>query len=200
MTTHAETAKPPRPRRDLASRYRRHGETILIELKLSDVMQLFNSLDPSPFHEKDLDDDAAEYILGTAREFSLKTPLRLSIYLPAEAIGKDTADTVTHAIHNFFDYRELVAARDLRELLRRGRTSLIIGLVFLSLCLFARELVGNLVVGTLTEFLREGLLISGWVAMWRPIQIFLYEWWPVRNLRRLNDKLSHLKIDVKPLE
>jgi hypothetical protein len=41
-------------------------------------------------------------------------------------------------------------------------------------------------------------LISGWVAMWRPIQIFLYAWWPVRNLGRLYDKLSHLKIDLLP--
>lgn len=199
MTTPA-TGKTPRPRRDLESRYRRHGETILIELKLSSVMQLFNSLDPSPFHEKDLDDDAAEYILGTARDFPLKTPMHLSIYLPAAAVGKDTADTVTHAIHNFFDYRELVAARELRQLLRRGRASLAIGLVFLSACLFARELAGNFVTGTFSEILLEGLLISGWVAMWRPIQIFLYDWWPMRNLRRLNDKLSHLKIDVKPLE
>jgi hypothetical protein len=199
MTTPA-TGKTPHPRRDLESRYRRHGDTILIELKLSSVMQLFNSLDPSPFHEKDLDDDAAEYILGTARDFPLKTPMRLSITLPADAIGKDTADTIAHAIHNFFDYRELVAARELRQLLRRGRASLAIGLVFLSACLFARELAGNFVTGTFSEILLEGLLISGWVAMWRPIQIFLYDWWPMRNLRRLNDKLSHLKIDVKPLE
>jgi hypothetical protein len=199
MTT-AATDKPPHPRRDLESRYRKHGETILIELKLSNVMQLFNSLDPSPFHEKDLDDDAAEYILGTARDFPLKTPMRLSITLPAAAIGKDTAEAVTHAIHNFFDYRELVAARELRQLLRRGRASLAIGLTFLSICLFARELVENIMAGPFNEILREGLLISGWVAMWRPIQIFLYEWWPIRNLRRLNDKLSHLKIDVKPHE
>jgi hypothetical protein len=199
MTT-PDTDKPPHPRRDLASRYRKHGETILIELKLSSVMQLFNSLDPSPFHEKDLDDDAAEYILGTARDFPLKTPMRLSIYLPAASIGKDTAETVTHAIHNFFDYRELVTARELRQLLRRGRASLAIGLVFMSVCLFARELAGNMMTGTFREILLEGLLISGWVAMWRPIQIFLYDWWPIRNLRLLNDKLSHLKIDVKPLE
>lgn len=41
-------------------------------------------------------------------------------------------------------------------------------------------------------------MISGWVAMWRPIQIFLYDWWPVRNLQRLYDKLSRAPIDVSP--
>jgi hypothetical protein len=191
-------AGPAPRRRDITSRYRTHGEAVLIEMKLSTAMQLFNSLDPSPFHEKDLDDDAAEYIVSTARDLPAKTPLRLEIYLPPEQIRKDTEESVTRAIHNFFDYKTEVADRDLRTTLREGRTSLLIGLVFLSVCLFARELVGRLPSGTLQEILKEGLLISGWVAMWRPIQIFLYAWWPIRNLRSLYFRLSHLKIDVRP--
>ncbi len=35
-----------------------------IRLKLRDVHQLFNSMDPSPFIEKDLDDDAEEFIVA----------------------------------------------------------------------------------------------------------------------------------------
>jgi hypothetical protein len=185
-------------RRDITARYRKHGESTLIEMKLNSAMQLFNSLDPSPFHEKDLDDDAAEYIVSTARDFPRNTPLRLEIYLPPDEIRKDTEESVTHAIHNFFDYKEQVTDSDLRAILRQGRASLVIGLLFLSACLFGRELVGNLLHGTAREILSEGLLISGWVAMWRPIQIFLYEWWPIRSKRGLYHKLSHLKIDVRP--
>lgn len=184
--------------RDIVSRYRKHGESVLIEMKLSHLNQLYNSLDPSPFYEKDLDDDAADYIVGTARDFSRATPLRLLIYVPAEQIHKETEESVTRAIHNFFDYKAETADRELRALLREGRASLMIGLLFLAGCLFARELLGRLPPGTLNEIFREGLLISGWVAMWRPIQIFLYAWWPVRNLGRLYDKLSHLKIDLLP--
>ncbi len=185
-------------RRDITSRYRRHGEALLIEMKLNSPMQLFNSLDPSPFHEKDLDDDAAEYIVSTARDLPLNTPLRLEIYLPPEQIGKDTEETIARAIHNFFDYKTEAADRELRALLREGRTSLAIGLLFLAGCLFARELIGRLFDGTVQELINEGLLISGWVAMWRPIQIFLYSWWPIRNMRTLYYKLSHLRVDVRP--
>ena len=35
-----------------------------IELELHDMMQLFDSMDPSPFREKDLDPDAEEFIVG----------------------------------------------------------------------------------------------------------------------------------------
>ena len=169
-----------------------------IDVRIARIESLFESLDPSPFHEKDLDDDAAEYIVSTARDFPLKAPLRLEIYLPPDQIRQDTEESVTNAVHNFFDYKTEVVDSDLRTVLRQGRVSLLIGLTFLSACLFARQLLGTqLPQGTVREILAEGLLISGWVAMWRPIQIFLYEWWPIRNLRRLYHKLSHLKIDVR---
>lgn len=185
--------------RDLESHYRRRGESILIEMKLNSVAQLFNSLDPSPFLEKDLDGDAEEYIVSAAREFSLRTPLALAIHLPRDAATAGTEGSVTTAIHHYFEYRALAADRELRLRLRRGRTSLVIGLLFLFACISARQLVANLGQGTFYDILQEGLLISGWVAMWRPIQIFLYDWWPVRNLRELYRKLASLRIEVHPI-
>jgi hypothetical protein len=53
-----------------------------IEISLGKLQQLFNSLDPSPFHDRDLDHDAEEYIVGWAEEFALPRPLKLFIYLP----------------------------------------------------------------------------------------------------------------------
>lgn len=185
--------------RDLESHYRRRGGSILIEMKLNSVAQLFNSLDPSPFHEKDLDDDAEEYIVSAAREFPIKTPLTLAIHVPRDAATTATEDAVSTAIHHYFEYRALAADRDLRLRLRRGRASLVIGLLFLFACVSARQLVANLGHGTLYEILQEGLLISGWVAMWRPIQIFLYDWWPVRNLRELYRKLASVRVEVRPI-
>ena len=182
----------------LESRYRKHGESILIELKLRDVMQLFNSLDPAPFHEKDLDDDAVEYIVGTAQEFPLKTPLRLRLHVPPEAATKESSENVGEAIRNFFEYQTEVADRELRQKLRQGRASLVIGLLFLFTCVSARALVAPAGSGMLHDIVQEGLLISGWVAMWRPIQIFLYDWWPIRHRRQLYRKLSHLKVEVHP--
>ncbi len=57
------------------------GHPHTISLKLRDMNQLFNSMDPSPFIEKDLDDDAAEFIASWAQEFSPKAPIKLRIYL-----------------------------------------------------------------------------------------------------------------------
>ena len=52
-----------------------------ISLKLRDTNQLFNSMDPSPFIEKDLDDDAEEFIVSWAQEFPPNAAIKLRIHL-----------------------------------------------------------------------------------------------------------------------
>ena len=46
------------------------------------------------------------------------------------------------------------------------------------------------------EVLRESLVIGGWVAMWRPMEIFLYDWWPIRANARLADRLSAMSVRI----
>jgi hypothetical protein len=46
------------------------------------------------------------------------------------------------------------------------------------------------------ELFRESLLIGGWVAMWRPLELFLYDWWPIRAEARLYDRLSDMPVGI----
>jgi len=43
---------------------------------------------------------------------------------------------------------------------------------------------------------KESLVIAGWVALWRPLEIFLYDWWPIRAEARLLDRLSEMSVRV----
>ncbi len=167
-----------------------------IEIRLSTLDQLFNSLDPSPFHEKELDRDAEEYIVGSVDEVPLQTALALVIQLPAHQPESGTAQ-VQDAVHNHFIYRLTEARRRLRFQFREGRIALLIGLVFLGLCVAIREFVFVPSQGPVGQMLAEGLLILGWVAMWRPIQIFLYDWWPIRHQMRLYAKLTTMPVIVR---
>ena len=168
----------------------------VIEIRLSNLDQLFNSLDPSPFHEKDLDADAEEYITGAVDDFPLTQPLKIAVYLPPEQIARIGADGLAESIHHYFAYTLDMGRRKLRFSFREGRFSLLIGLAFLVLCVSLRELVRSLDAGTLGDIAAEGLLISGWVAMWRPMEIFLYDWWPIRAEARLSDRLSSMPVRI----
>jgi hypothetical protein len=166
-----------------------------IKLKLRDLSQLFNSMDPSPFIERDLDDNAEEFIVGWAQEFPPGAPVTLRVYLehwPAE----DPTDVIRQAVHHYFAYRADLTRLEFRRLMKQGRTSLVIGLVFLAACVAIISFLLPAGTHPWTGIVRESLTIAGWVAMWRPMQIYLYDWWPVRRRLRIYARLSRMAVEV----
>ena len=169
-----------------------------IELNLRDVEQLFNTMDPSPFHEKDLDHDAEEFIVSWAQEYHHKEPIDLVVYLEKLPAAGDANHLVADAIHNYFSYRSRLTELEFRRLMSQGRMSLIVGICFLAVCLGAVQLFAlRQKTGTFPSFLAEGLTIAGWVAMWKPMEIYLYDWWPLRRRGRIFDKLSRMPVEVR---
>ena len=82
-------------------------------------------------------------------------------------------------------------------LFRRGRISLAIAVAFLGVTVALGDLAAAALDGRrIAEIVREGLLIGGWVAMWRPLEIFLYDWWPIRAEAHLFDRLSAMAVQV----
>jgi hypothetical protein len=168
-----------------------------IEIRVDDATQLFNTLDPFPFRERDLDREAEDFIVGWARELPRDRPLEIAVHLPRHEAESEKA--LQDALSSYFRYRAEMAGRDLHELFRVGRLSLVIGLAVLAACTLARALLHRgLGEAGVLGFLNEGLLIVGWVANWRPIQIFLYDWWPLRRRRNLYDRLAAARVTLVP--
>jgi hypothetical protein len=173
------------------SSQRRHH----IEVHLDTLPQLFNSMDPSPFYQKDLDAKAEEYIVGWADEYPLDEPVSLTLHLE-NPIDADAQALTTEAVHNHFANQARLARLEFRRLMRTGWRSLLIGLTALAITVILSEFLRRL-AGALAMFVRESLLIGGWVAMWRPMQIYLYEWWPLQRRWRVFNKLARMPVEVK---
>lgn len=94
---------------------RREGGASFIEIRLTRVAQLFASLDPAPFHEKDLDPAAEAYIVDWVAEFPPEAKLKLLIHLPAEGPASEEARGVPAAVANYFHAREAAAWHELRQ-------------------------------------------------------------------------------------
>jgi hypothetical protein len=169
----------------------------VIEVHVAELKQLFNAIDPSPFRQKDLDPKAEEFIVAWARELPADAQLALLVYLDRPAGVPEEAAILRDAIHEYFSQRSLASRSRLRQLFRLGRTSLLIGITFLAISLLLGDVIGNVLRGRrVGELLRESLLIGGWVAMWRPMEIFLYDWWPIRSEARLLDRLSLMPVRI----
>jgi hypothetical protein len=110
--------------------------------------------------------------LGSAEEIWHHRPLRLVIHLPVDQVPEPDAFSLADAVHNFFAYREAHERRRLRLLFRDGRIALAIGLTFLFCCVALREVISSLEHNATSDIFGEGLLIIGWVAMWRPWRFF----------------------------
>lgn len=133
--------------------------------------------------------------MSWAEEYPTDAAFTLRVHLeqfPAD----DPVNLVRAAVHNYFSYRQSASEVQFRRLMKRGRTSLFIGLLFLTACLLASQLLFGRRSGTWAGIGSESLTIAGWVAMWRPMEIYLYDWWPIRRRRRLYGRLSHMPVDV----
>ena len=168
-----------------------------IEIYVERIEQLFNSMDPSPFQKKDLDHDAEEFIVSWAQEFHHREPVVLRIHINQFPESSETSRAVEKAVRNYFSYRWNLNRLEFKRLMKQGRTSLIIGGLFLGACLFASDLLGQREHGTLLTLVRESLTSAGWVAMWRPMQIFLYDWWPLRGIGQIYRRLSRSPVELQ---
>ena len=169
----------------------------IIEVRVKNLPDLFDSLDPSPFIALDLDDDAHQYIVASARELHTRLPLALVVHVAETAPSTEAARDAGEAIREHFTRQSGLADMRLSQLVRDGLTTLAIGLAFLSLTLTTAATLGRWAEMYRTAaIVREGVIICGWVAMWRPIQIFLYDWWPILGDRRLFDRLARMPVRI----
>lgn len=163
----------------------------VIDVRIRELAQLFNSFDPSPFHDRDLDHDAEDHIVGWASELPDKQPLKIVIHLPESEALKARDRDLPKALGHYFTLRAERKEREMKELFRMGRRYLMIGVPVLLGCLLASHIVQSRVgPGPLAKTVEESLIIVGWVANWKPIETFLYDWWPLKRRLDLYRRLA----------
>ena len=120
----------------------------------------------------------------------------LVLHLKELVAGENPQPVPEQGVQHYFAYRARLNAMEFRRLMREGWQCLLIGVVFLAACLTLSQALGGRQPGKLWSLLQESLVIGGWVAMWRPMEIYLYEWWPLRRRRRIYDKLGRMPVEI----
>ena len=178
-------------------RYRVEDGKVCIDLTLRHPKQLFDARDAAPFRERDLDDDAVEWLTASVEELRFNEPFKIVIAFLEPPGGEMDAEGVRQAIQAHFDYEIDLLRRKLSRLFRQGYLFLALGLGMLMVCLYAASLVERRAAPDLKPFLGVGLTISGWVALWRPIEVFLFDWWPFAQQMRLMKRIRNAEIEVR---
>ncbi len=166
-----------------------------IILELNDVDQLLIAPDSLYYGKRMLSPDAEELIIEEATTASSKDHFHLKIHLHKAEISRK--DEISSAIHHHFTYRREKSEKQLKRVLQLGWRSLLISIVFLGLLVSLTLVIIKLLPeGGLSITFREILIILGWVALWRPADLLLYEWRPFKREVNLFRKLEQCKLEI----
>lgn len=177
--------------------YRLEDDRFCIDVLLKASQQLFDGRDPAPFRERDLDEDAVEYIAGAIQEILPAPNVKLVFWISEEPEPPLPVEVIVHAVRSHFEHEHARLGRQLRQHVRRGQLFLLVGLSVLVVFLSLAELTVLLSAVHARQILREGLVIIGWVAMWRPLEVLLYDWWPLAQQRRLARRMMDVPVSVR---
>ena len=164
-----------------------------IDVHVAELKQLFNAMDPSALDERDLDSRVEAFIVNSAKDLPRHTPLGLSVHL---AQCSDDIAFLPDTVRKHFARGAGATRRRLREHFRYGRRALCIGLSFLTFTLGAVIVAEQWLNLSGLNVLKESLAIAGWVAMWRPSEIFLYDWWPILAEAKLYERLAAMPVQI----
>ncbi len=154
---------------------------------------MFNSLDPAPFWDRDLDRAAAEFIEDEFRDKQSAEIWHLHVHVHE---GDTSSTDLQQAIESYYGRMANSAGLALREHLRLGQLALVGGLTIFLLSMGTRGVLGS-VLGQLPALLDEGLIILAWLALWRPAEALIYGWIPFYRNRRLFERLAGIKVIVR---
>jgi hypothetical protein len=176
-----------------AARHRTTGAAT-VSIHVRALGQLFNSLDPSPFWDRDLDPEAAEFI---EEEFSTKRSAEVwNLHVHASE-GAVLATDLQAAIEHYYERLAGTTRLQQREQMRLGQISLVGGLVIFLLSMTARGLLAHVFPGRAPRMIDEGLIVLAWVALWRPAESLVYGWVPLYRKRRLYQRLAAIRVSVR---
>ena len=169
----------------------------VVRLELAEVGELFVAPPYDPLSGRLERLPGVERVLRQLEGSRQPGPQRFEIVAaenwPAVVSGTDIEKAVAA-----FCRAEMEDARSSIQLMRRrGRQALWVGLPVLGLCLAASGLSSSLLgSGAISNLLSNSFVIAGWVAMWRPAELLLYEWRPFRQRMRLLERLSRLDVTL----
>ena len=166
-----------------------------IILKLENVDKILIAPREVFYGKRMLNHNAEEFLIEEAEKHPSRSAIYLKVYLPPDALNR--AQEIEAAVHQHFTYRKNKSLRQLNRTLQFGWTSLLIAIVFLSLLVFFTLLViRRIPEGGLSIIFREILIILGWVALWRPADLLLYEWRQFKRDAGLFERLAQCRIEV----
>jgi len=165
----------------------------LVEIGVSDTAQLFDRFDQSSPAGRHLDSKIDQLIVHLAEERPSASYV-LSVRIRELTPSPTDARALATVIREHFDHRAHEASAKFGFLVSNGRRDLVVGFLFLFICGTIGLVAGKVLPTNVGGLVQEGFVIIGWVALWSPVDLFLYELRPLRRERDLLRALRNMEV------
>jgi hypothetical protein len=147
------------------------------------------------YRKRTLKADAEEFIVGEAEAFPRNAAI--NIIVQVDLSGAKYKDEIATAIHRHFCYRREQAQKKFKRVLQYGWRILFIALASLAVIFSLTQLAYYLMPSNkVVLFIRESFVILGWVVLWRPLELLLYDRYPIKTEINLYYKLERSNVQV----
>ena len=170
----------------------RKTENIILKVKTADDL-FYESVIPLSCNRV-LHPDVEEFIIEEAEKLQRHSKIHITVRVEEHSFN---AKEIAGIIHKHFDGKREKEKLQLQKSLRLGWRSLFVGFIFLTVMfLLTKVLVTVLSENALMITLRELFIILGWVALWRPAELLLYEWRPYEHNAKLFERITRCSVEV----
>jgi hypothetical protein len=176
-----------------------------IVLHLDEIGKFFSILDPDPLAGIQLYEPGIDLVYDLARASRVKNDLHLILYLPNNQMSETNEKNLKTGIVDYSNFQIYKLQNSLAMQKRQGRRTLIYGLTILIICLllsglgfYLTSIASTAFIYAMGGFMYNGFMIIGWVSLWTPTSMLLFERWPDIISKKTYERINKMRIEIRP--
>lgn len=167
-----------------------------VVLRTTELSAIFHPFDPAPLETRTVSDVADEYILNAFADLDNPSSVTMRIQLPP---GDSTCcREVQEAFRKHFRESAAECRSELRDHFRDAIRSLGVSLVFALVVVFLAQWIADLAESRLLDKVASGLSLAAWVSLWKPTEMLIHDWRPLRRTLRMREQLMAMNVVCEP--
>jgi len=175
-----------------------------ITLNLDQAEYFFVAPDLDPLHQKALYEAGVDTVFTKVRACRRRDAVHLTLLLPPDQATPGLELQLKEALKDYCLYQVNQLQQSLNLQRRLGRRTLWVGLTILIIALALSALGGYVMENATNNFIRgiggfmyNGFMIIGWVSLWTPTSMLLFDWWPDAVSKRTYEKMAEMPIVIR---
>jgi hypothetical protein len=167
-----------------------------VVLRTPDLSAIFHPFDPAPLESRTVSTVADEYVLNAFKDIGNPPSVTMRIQLPP---GDSTCcREVQEAFRKHFRESAAECRSELRDHFRDAIRSLGASLIFALIVVFLAQWVADLAESRLLDKVASGLSLAAWVSLWKPTEMLIHDWRPLRRTLRMREQLMAMNVVCEP--